>query len=61
MSELCENIMRGLVEDSEYEKKPNKETVEALEEIQQMKADPSLGKTYSDVDKMMEDILADDA
>ena len=27
-------------------------------EVQQMKANPSLGKTYTDVDQMMEDLLA---
>ena len=34
---------------------PNAETKEALQEVRQMKADPSLGKTYTDVDAMMED------
>lgn len=38
---------------------PNAETVEAIREVERMKADPSLGKTYSDVDRMMEDLLAD--
>ena len=38
---------------------PNAETVEAIREVQQMKADPSLGKTYTDVDQMVEDLLAD--
>lgn len=38
---------------------PNAETLEALREVQQMKADPSLGKTYTDVDQMMEELLAD--
>lgn len=38
---------------------PNAETIEAIKEVRQMKADPSLGKTYSDVDQMMEEILAD--
>ena len=37
---------------------PNDETREAIKEVQRMKADPSLGKTYTDVDKMMEDLLA---
>ena len=38
---------------------PNEETLEAIREIQQMKADPTLGKTYTDVDRMMEELLAD--
>lgn len=38
---------------------PNAETIEAIKEVRQMKADPSLGKTYSDVDQMMEEMLAD--
>lgn len=38
---------------------PNTETIEAIQEVKRMKADPSLGKTYSDVDKMMEELLAD--
>lgn len=32
---------------------PNEETKEAIEEVKRMKADPSLGKTYTDVDEMM--------
>ena len=36
---------------------PNAETVEAMREVQQMKADPSLGKTYNNVDQMMEELL----
>ena len=38
---------------------PNTETVEAIREVQRMKADPGLGKTYTDVDQMMEELLAD--
>lgn len=38
---------------------PNAETIEAIQEVKRMKADPSLGKTYSDVDQMMEELLAD--
>ena len=37
---------------------PNAETVEAIKEVKRMKADPSLGKTYSNVDQMMEELLA---
>lgn len=39
--------------------KPNNETIEAIKEAKKMKADPSLGKTYSDVDQMMEELLSD--
>lgn len=38
---------------------PNKETIEAIQEVKNMKADHSLGKTYSDVDQMMEELLSD--
>ena len=37
---------------------PNAETREALDEVRRMKADPSLGKCYTDVDAMMKDLLA---
>lgn len=38
---------------------PNAETIEAIQEVKKMKADPGLGKTYTNVDEMMEDLLAD--
>ena len=38
---------------------PNAETIEAIQEVKKMKADPSLSKTYTDVDQMMEELLAD--
>ena len=38
---------------------PNAETVEAIREVQRMKADPTIGKTYSDVDQMMKELLSD--
>lgn len=38
---------------------PNEETLAAIEEVKRMRADPNLGKTYTDVDQMMEEILAD--
>ena len=38
---------------------PNAETIAAIREVKRMKADPGLGKTYSDVDQMMEELLAD--
>lgn len=36
----------------------NEETREAIEEVRQMKQDPSLGKTYTDVDEMMKELLS---
>jgi len=38
---------------------PNAETMEAMEEVKQMKANPNPGKTYTDVDQMMEELLDD--
>ena len=38
---------------------PNAETIAAIQEVKRLKADPSLGKTYTDVDQMMEELLAD--
>lgn len=37
---------------------PNEETREAIEEVRQMKRDPSVGKSYTDVDEMMRELLA---
>lgn len=36
---------------------PNPETRAAIEEVQQMKENPSMGKSYTDVDQMMEELL----
>ena len=36
---------------------PNEETLEAINEVKLMKENPELGKTDSDVDEMMEDLL----
>ncbi len=36
---------------------PNNETVEAIEEVRAMKKNPFLGKTYTDVDEMMKELL----
>lgn len=36
---------------------PSIETIDAIEEVQKMKADPNLGKTYNNVDEMMKDLL----
>ena len=35
---------------------PNKETLEAIKEVEQMKKNPSLGKSYTDVDEMMREL-----
>ena len=37
---------------------PNKETLEALEEVRKMKLDPSKSKSYQDVDEMLRELLA---
>lgn len=37
--------------------KPNRETIEAMNEIKQMEKDPSIGKSYSDVNELMNDLL----
>ncbi len=39
---------------------PNEQTRQAIEEVRQMKMDPSLGKSYTDVDEMMKELNADD-
>ena len=36
---------------------PNAETKEAIEEVRQMKKNPSLGKTYTDVNEMMRELV----
>ena len=36
---------------------PNPETIAAIEEIQEMKKNPNKGKSYTDVDDMMKDLL----
>lgn len=37
---------------------PNAETEEALEEVRLMKQNPSIGKSYTDVDEMMRELLS---
>jgi len=46
--------MENVITESEV---PNSETLEALSEVKRIKEDPSLGKSYTDIDKMMEDLL----
>ena len=36
---------------------PNEDTYAAIEEVRQMKKDPSVGKSYTDVDQMMKELL----
>lgn len=36
----------------------NEETKAVLREVEEMKADPSKGKSYTDVDAMMQELLA---
>ena len=36
---------------------PNNTTLVALREVEAMKANPSLGKSYDNVDEMLEDLL----
>ena len=37
---------------------PNAETMEAIKEVREMKKNPSLGKSYTNVDIMMKELLA---
>ena len=37
---------------------PNEETLAALREVQEMKKNPSIGRSYTDVDEMMKELLA---
>jgi len=37
---------------------PNKTTMAAIEETEAMIKDPSLGKTYTDVDEMMKELMS---
>lgn len=37
---------------------PNSDTREAIEEVRRMRETPSLGKSYTDVDEMMKELLA---
>ncbi|MCM1046982.1 MAG: type II toxin-antitoxin system RelB/DinJ family antitoxin [Clostridiales bacterium] len=36
---------------------PNAETIAAIEEVKMMKQNHSIGKSYTDIDKMMEELL----
>lgn len=50
------NIVRYMQNVIQYET-PNAETIEAIEEVQRMKADPSISKTYTNIDEMMKELL----
>ncbi len=50
------NIVRYMQNVVQYEI-PNAETILAIEEVQKMKADPTIGKTYNNVEEMMRDLL----
>ncbi|WP_455504627.1 hypothetical protein [Clostridium sp.] len=69
MSKLFGTTIQGLLETVAIEKGriaskevirevPNSETISAINEVQQMKKNPSLGKAYTDIDKMMEELLS---
>ena len=38
---------------------PNAETIEAIQEVKRLKANPDLSKTYTNIEQMMEELLAD--
>ena len=50
------NLIRYMQSVINYEI-PNSETIDAIEEVQKMKSDPTIGKTYNNVDEMMRDLL----
>lgn len=39
---------------------PNTETIKAIKEVEAMKKDPSIGKTYKSVDDMFDDLILED-
>lgn len=50
------NLVRYMMDVIRYES-PNADTIGAIEEVQRMKSDASIGKTYENVDEMMRDLL----
>lgn len=50
------NIVRYMKSVIQYET-PNAETIAAIQEVEEMKKNPSLYKGYNDVDEMMRDLL----
>ena len=69
MSKFFSSTIQGLLETVAIEKgsiaskevireAPNSETISAINEVQQMKQNSSLGKSYTDIDGMMKDLLS---
>lgn len=59
---MDDDLKKQLVREQEISFKstretPNRETVAAINEVQQMKQNPSIGELYKDVDEMMEKLL----
>lgn len=59
---MDDDLKKQLVREQEISFKstretPNRETVAAIDEVQQMKQNPSIGELYKDVDEMMEKLL----
>lgn len=50
------NIIKYMMNVINYDT-PNAETIEAIEEVKKMKSDASIGKTYSNVNEMMMELL----
>lgn len=51
------NIVRYMKSVIQYEM-PNAETIAAIQEVEEMKKNPSLYKGYTDVDEMIRDLLS---
>ena len=51
------NLIRYMKDVIQFETS-NAATLAAIKEVEEMKKNPSVGKSYSDVDRMMEDLLA---
>ena len=47
----------GQFESEVVDEKLNKETIDAMNEVKMMEKDPSFGKTYSNVNELMKDLL----
>ena len=50
------NLVRYMKSVIEYET-PNSETIQAMKEVERMKANPNIGKEYTNVDDMMKELL----
>ena len=49
--------LKGQFESDIVDEKLNKETIDAMNEVKMMEKDPSFGKTYSNIDELMKDLL----